>query len=338
MAESKYGTRRSDNHKKTEINLAENGNCGVFAVALLQGLVNSGITTAEMVVIADSATADSMSPSFEDFYDIDIFHIAVFVDGQYYDINGKTSGNKMLKDFVPYGGPGITPADYTPMFGRDFVSESFTCASPRTVSAFRGFVEAATNAQTSVENYVDIASTIAGAIRSNEVPSGINENTLREYVRHLLESECPTSNNGWTQYYDVDPNNPPSIQAIMNCWIENGGKIYDRSMPLYYSPKDVVQYREYKRGRLRSDVTGDYYRKLKNSIAREGIKENIHIIIGLNGVAKIGEGNHRHEIALEVGLDKMPVFIHFNQEVRLTPHPSDVPMTSSVRKPLEDIR
>ena len=38
-------------------------------------------------------------------------------------------------------------------------------------------------------------------------------------------------------------------------------------------------------------------------------------MFGENGVVKIGEGNHRHEIALELGIEKIPVRFIFWQNV-----------------------
>ena len=83
--------------REVEINQAENGDCGVFAVALLHELIDAGVTSAEIMMMGDPAsyTGSGNSPSFDDWYDIDIFHIAVYVDGQYYDVNGKTSENKI---------------------------------------------------------------------------------------------------------------------------------------------------------------------------------------------------------------------------------------------------
>ena len=40
--------------------------------------------------------------------------------------------------------------------------------------------------------------------------------------------------------------------------------------------------------------------------------------MGKNGGVKIGEGNHRHEIATGLGLAKLPVIFHFKQDVSLT--------------------
>jgi hypothetical protein len=98
-----------------------------------------------------------------------------------------------------------------------------------------------------------------------------------------------------------------------------------------YSPKELLPYREYERNRLRNNVKSEYYQGLKQSIADEGIRESLHITVGLNGIAKISEGNHRHEIAAELGLQAVPVTFHFYQEVQLTP-----PREAAIEKKIDD--
>ena len=145
-------------------------------------------------------------------------------------------------------------------------------------------------------------------------------NLLREYIRTLLEFTCPEKDDyGFGGYYEVEPNDVPTVQEVLDCWVQNNTKMYERSMPVMYDPADLSQYREFERGRLRNSVEGKVYQELKQSIADEGIKETLHIELGKNGVAKIGEGNHRHEIAMEVGLKSVPVTFHFWQSVELTP-------------------
>ena len=39
------------------------------------------------------------------------------------------------------------------------------------------------------------------------------------------------------------------------------------------------------------------------------------IFFGRNGKVKIGEGNHRHQIALELGIEKIPVRFEFWRNV-----------------------
>ena len=155
---------------------------------------------------------------------------------------------------------------------------------------------------------------------------------LRKYIGILLEFECPERDaHGWGRYYEVAADDVPTVQEVLDCWAQNGAKMYERSMPLMYSPRELLPYREYERNRLRNNVKGEYYQGLKQSIADEGIQESLHITVGLNGIAKISEGNHRHEIAMELGLQVVPVTFHFYQEVHLTP-----PREAAPEKKIDD--
>jgi len=158
---------------------------------------------------------------------------------------------------------------------------------------------------------------------------------LREYIRILLELECPDADPaGWKVYYDIDGNNPPPIEHILKCWVENNAYVKDSSInnqtPAYYSPEELVPYREYERDRLRSDVGGKYFHELKKSIAEEGIREPLIIFFGKNGLAKIGEGNHRHEIAMSLGLSRIPVRFIFWQNVTMTEPIEDIPEPNEI--------
>ena len=42
--------------------------------------------------------------------------------------------------------------------------------------------------------------------------------------------------------------------------------------------------------------------------------------VGKNGVAKIGEGNHRLAVAKELGIEKVPVYFLFYNNVEVDPH------------------
>ena len=142
---------------------------------------------------------------------------------------------------------------------------------------------------------------------------------LREYIKVLLEADCPEPDRfGGGQYYNIDPQNPTTVEEVLECWITTGGKVYDDSMPAMYTPEELTPYREYRAGELRNSIGSKYYNELKKSIEQAGIKEPLHIDLGKNGGVKIGEGNHRHEIATGLGLAKLPVIFHFKQDVSLT--------------------
>jgi hypothetical protein len=145
--------------------LAENGDCGVFAVALLRALAARGFYDASFVVIADAEDYEGDYPiPFPAFYDMDIFHICLEIGGKYYDIRSERDIDEMLRNFVPYGGGGIEPKDYTPTDRRDYVADAYGVPSDAAIDFLEKFVLSSTNVQTSVENYADEAEAIAEKI------------------------------------------------------------------------------------------------------------------------------------------------------------------------------
>ena len=145
--------------------LAENGDCGVFAIALLRALASRGIYDASFVVIADAEDYEGDYPiPFNSFYDMDIFHVCIDIGGKYYDIRGERDIEEMLRNFVPYGGGGIEPKDYVPTDGRDYVADAYGVPSDGAIDFLEKFVLSSTNVQTSVENYTDEAEAIAEKI------------------------------------------------------------------------------------------------------------------------------------------------------------------------------
>ena len=138
---------------------------------------------------------------------------------------------------------------------------------------------------------------------------------LRQYIKQILEETCPESN-GWTQYYEVSPQENITIQEILDCWVNNNGKIYDHSMPIMISTQDLADYREYQTSELRNSTQSQKYIALKDDIQQRGIQEHLVVIVGKDGLAKIGEGNHRHDIAVELQIPQLPVWIEFWQSAK----------------------
>jgi len=155
-------------------------------------------------------------------------------------------------------------------------------------------------------------------------------------------------------YYDLKPGT--SIKEVIERWVENGEKAYDRSMPVWYSPREVWPHREYTW--TRDNARGGYAKVKGKSVDLPGplkwdalgidLKargwdptEPLHLSIGKNGKAKVGEGNHRLAIAREVGLSKVPVFFHFGQQVALTPGKGSEfrvkPSPQAVRKVVQEV-
>ena len=115
---------------------------------------------------------------------------------------------------------------------------------------------------------------------------------------------CPEKGRGGSVYYDVDRDNPPTIEEIAKCYALN---------PALYNTEELTKFREYDKEDLRRDDAS--FEELKTDIKENGIKEELIIFFGRNGKVHIGEGNHRHQIALELGIDKIPVRFIFWRNV-----------------------
>jgi hypothetical protein len=163
-------------------------------------------------------------------------------------------------------------------------------------------------------------------------------NLLRRLIRETILSEG---------YYDISPNNPPVIQDVIDRWVA-GDKAYDPddSYHALYSPEELWPYREYTwnadtaggtevmgsdktsyqdkwhfvpmddEGQIVGHAQWDHmYRELQS----KGWNKNkpAYVEIGKNGVAKVGEGNHRLSIAKELGIP-VPVLFGFKSTVHLS--------------------
>ena len=95
-------------------------------------------------------------------------------------------------------------------------------------------------------------------------------------------------------------------------WMMKGKKPSTRQG--YLSVKELEPFREYTRSQLRNSPRTKHYRQLKDEIARYGVQEPLGLILGANGHAYIGEGNHRHEIAKDLGISHLPVQLIFWQK------------------------
>lgn len=148
-------------------------------------------------------------------------------------------------------------------------------------------------------------------------------------------------------YYDISPQNPPPIEEVIERWKE-GDKAYDPDEAYHaiYSPEELWPYREYTwssdtagglevtgidnetyqdkwhfvpqddEGKIVGRTQWDHmYEELK----KKGWNKNkpAYFEIGKNGVAKVGEGNHRLAIAMELGIS-VPVLFSFKSAVQLS--------------------
>jgi len=114
-------------------------------------------------------------------------------------------------------------------------------------------------------------------------------------------------------YYDLSPG--ISIQEIIDRWAKSNEKLYDDVVHGYFSWEEVWPYREFSRD-IQPKYEGDEtLRELEQSIQEQGIKSPLMVLIGKNGRALVGEGNHRLFIARKLDIQQVPVHFEFRQEV-----------------------
>lgn len=139
----------------------------------------------------------------------------------------------------------------------------------------------------------------------------------RKYGRHAHRREnpslCPPDPRGFKAYYT--PDGSPPIEDVIACWVENDAAIYDDAMPLLYRTRDLAPYREYRAEELRRGHGSPEYRQLVSQIRRNGITEPLIVHVDKSGQAWVGEGNHRHQIATELGIEYLPVRFLFVEAV-----------------------
>jgi len=133
-------------------------------------------------------------------------------------------------------------------------------------------------------------------------------------------------------YYDWEHQ---PVSEIINRWANDNEQLYDpfmsghepKGVHGYYNIYDILPYREYIWTKEDARRSPEKWEELKESI-RSGwyVDGPINIMIGKNRVAKVGEGNHRLAVALELieeeGLEvlqNVPVFFGFWTTVNLNP-------------------
>jgi hypothetical protein len=118
-------------------------------------------------------------------------------------------------------------------------------------------------------------------------------------------------------YVSLHPDANPPIPAMADAW-KLGYKL-DNNPVFNYSPSDLAEIREYAAHELRSP---ENLGKLSESIQSSGIREPLIVGLGRDGRSTLIEGNHRHQVAMDAGLESVPV--RFN-------HQQSVPRTSAER-------
>lgn len=137
-----------------------------------------------------------------------------------------------------------------------------------------------------------------------------------------------------SRYYTLGRGTP--IDEVIRRWADNEPpqKAYDDSMPQPYTPAQVWPFREFTW--TREKARPGYARVGGKQVWLDGPlkwdalvadmkangwdpKEPLHMKVGKNGKALVGEGNHRLAIAMATGLRQVPVAFHFEQNVSKTP-------------------
>ena len=161
-----------------------------------------------------------------------------------------------------------------------------------------------------------------------------NSRLLRQLVRECLLSEA---------YYDLNPLSPPPIDYVINEWKKGNKADPAETYHAMYLPSELWPYREYTwnedtasgkevMGKDKSlyqdkwhfvplDAEGLIVGRSKwnfmfNELKTKGWnpRDPLHLEVGKNGVAKVGEGNHRLAIAKELGIH-VPVLFTFKNFV-----------------------
>lgn len=122
---------------------------------------------------------------------------------------------------------------------------------------------------------------------------------------------------------------PMPIDHLIDKWKNESKK---EEFFAYYSPGELWKYREYTWTETFSrGWSSETWDKIKKSLKERGYNESypILLIIGKNGKAKVGEGNHRLAITKQMGFKKIPVKIIYYQNVSV-----DIEMKYNTEKEL----
>ncbi len=114
-------------------------------------------------------------------------------------------------------------------------------------------------------------------------------------------------------YYSISSG--ASIGSVVDRWVK-GDKARDDDVHATYLPEDVWPYREYAWSREHARRSPEEWDDLVASMQLTGWdpKNPAIVLVGKNGKAKVGEGNHRLAIALQLGV-RVPVRFEFRQAV-----------------------
>lgn len=108
-----------------------------------------------------------------------------------------------------------------------------------------------------------------------------------------------------------------SVASITTAWARERQKINDDRMPIMLPIDDLVRVREYAWTREHARNSPAEWDALVESMRVHGWdpKRPAHLMVGKDGRAKLGEGNHRLAIARRLGIREVPVWVHFYTSV-----------------------
>jgi predicted kinase len=173
---------------------------------------------------------------------------------------------------------------------------------------------------------------------------------IRRMLMNLFPNLRLAADRGFVEYYDTKQGQL-SLMEIIDRWQKENKKLYDRSMPLFFPTRLLWPLREYTWSRETSrSGYAEFGREavlLSGELKWDALKEVLRIkgwdpvdplllIIGQEGGVKVGEGNHRLALAMELGLPQVPVrFLFYTNRVtksRQEPEPEVVKAPPAVFK------
>jgi len=115
-------------------------------------------------------------------------------------------------------------------------------------------------------------------------------------------------------YYNIPSG--AKIKDVVDKWSSKGDKLYDDDVHAVFPAEEVWPYHEYTWSRDSARRSPDEWDELYEAMKKGGWsrKKPAVVLVGKNGKAKVGEGNHRLAMAMELGID-VPVVFEFRNSV-----------------------
>jgi hypothetical protein len=155
------------------------------------------------------------------------------------------------------------------------------------------------------------------------------KDNLQKLIKHLVAS-CLSEG-----YYKTSASNPLPIPEVIKRW-QQDDKAYDAYVHGWYPINDIWRYREYTWSREEARRSPEEWDELKQQMSKGWDKKDpLLLMVGKNGVAKVGEGNHRLAVAKELNFDKIPVRYVFWRSVTKNPQPPKNPTPVELPKKKE---